>query len=293
MPSPVKRLNVNNIKNNISSKGLSPDRLIAYLIMFSVGYIAMIISKNLGIGLSYWVASIGFPVLFVWYLLFILKYENQPYFQLIAPFINFNGFGNQRKRVGQSSIEIVEDSILINKNNNSYIGLIRVYPKNIFTLKEDDRILLTQRYATEFLNNIRGKRFELVLRNRTATVSDYKDYFDYYIDYPEQDMNKLTDLTKDHLKTHLFEFEAEINKGYLKFKELYLEVYLYAGIDSEEDIYDISQEISSFQTLLKNIDINTMRLDRKDTEEYLQKFVLFKSTEELSALSPVNNINHQ
>lgn len=284
MPTPVKRLNVNNIKNNISSKGLAPDRLIAYLIIFCFGYISMVISRNLGIGISYWVASIGFPALFVWYLLFILKYENQPYFQLIAPFINYIGFGNRRKAVASSSIEIIEDSILHNKQNNSYIGLIRVYPKNIFTLKEDDRILLTQRYATEFLNNIRGKRFELVLRNRTATVSDYKDYFDHYIDCPQKDLDKMTDLTKEHLKTHLLEFELEINKGYLKFKELYLEVYIYPGVDQEDDTYSISQEINSFQKLLKNIDINSARLDKKETQEYLQKFVLFKSSEELSTV---------
>lgn len=287
----VNRLDVNNIKNGMSSKGVYFDKIIAYLIMFLIGYISFVVSRNFGISISYWIASIGFPILFMWYLLFKVRYENQPYYQLIAPFINFISTGNKRKTISQSAIEIFEPSVLINRSNSSLIGLLRVYPKNIFTLKEDDRVYMTQRYANEFLNNLRNKRFELVLRNRTATVMDYKDYFDYYINYPEVDRVKLTALTQEHLKIHLLEFEEEINKGYLKFKELYLEIYAYTLDDRDEDSYQMESEFSCFQSLLKNVDINSRKLTQKETEEYIQKFVIFKSTEEIESQNNLEIIN--
>ena len=281
MSAPVKRLNVNNIKNNIASKGLAPDRIIAYFLMFIIAYVAFNMSKFLGISISYWVASIGFPTLFAWYLLFILTYENQPYYQLIPPFINFIGFGNKRKAISESGIDVVRDSVLINKSNQKFIGLLKVYPKNIFTLKEEDRIMMTQKMATDFLNNIRGKKFELVLRNRTATVSDYKDYFDYYLEMSDTDLNRLTDQTREHLKIHLLEVEGELNKGYLKFKELYLEVYMVSSGDDDLDNENIEDEMQFFIKLLSNIDIKSRHLDRIETEQYRQKFILFKSSEEL------------
>jgi hypothetical protein len=282
MSQPVKRNDVNNIKNNILSKGLAPDKIIAYFIMFFVGYIFLVISKRLNIPMTNWVASIGFPVLGVWYVLYILTYENQPYYQLIAPFINFISSGNHRKKVMESSYDIREPSILNNKSENGFVAILRVYPKNIFTLTDADRVNTTQRFATDFLNNIRGKRFEILMRNRTATVADYKSYFDYYLDMKTEDLAKLSPHTIESMNTHLIEVENALENGVMKYKELYLELHIHKSEVETDNVFNLDSEISSIKKILKDVGINTAKLSQKETEEYLPKFVLFKSTEEIN-----------
>ena len=288
MSVPVKRLNVNAIKNNISSKGLSADNFIGYSILAIVAYFAFSLSKKFGLGMTYWVASIGFPVFGVWFVLYVQQYENQPIYQLISPFINYISTGNKRKYISVSAVEIISDSILYNSVEDQYIGLLRVYPKNIFTLKDEDRIATTQKFATNYLNNLRGKRSELVLRNRTATLSDYKLYFDYYLELPKSEKAKLTDLTILHLENHLYETEEAIVNGVggnvqMTYKELYLEVYIAGTGDREDDLYNINQEINAFKKILGSVEINSVQLNNLDTTDYLQKFIFFKATEEIAS----------